>query len=255
MIFASRFATALTLGKEKNRITSLTQDIYKNRKKIVLSIFILEHLLIEIENNNIYDCNELFKYINSTTLRYRKNQGYKYFQRLYKINNKKITRQGLEIYENMKNRAERNSIRVISEMKYIEKETEKFNIKQVDYDTMLARHIHISLKEDFINIYLFDIENNYTVTKAGEYIKDAYTLTTDTLNIESNIKFNIYICTQSEIKQDKLRLKIDDIQKVVKTNSYVNESDFFLEKIKIHIIDYGIHDKYFNCKNLISLLN
>lgn len=255
MIFSSRFATALTLGKEKNRITSLAQDIYKNRKKIVLSIFILEHLLIEIENNKMYDCNKLFKYINLTTLRYRKNQGYKYFQRLYKINDKKITRQGLEIYENMKNRVERNSIRVTNKLKDIEKETEKINIKQIDYDTMLARQVHISIKEDFINIYIFDIENNYTVTKAGEYIKDAYTLITDTLYIESNIKFNIYICTQSEVKQDKLRLKIEDIQRVVKTNSYVNESDFFLKKIKIHIIDYKIQNKYFNDKNLISLMN
>lgn len=255
VIFASRFATALTLGKEKNRITSLTQDIYKNRKKIVLSIFILEHLLIEIEKNKIYDCNELFKYINSTTFIYRKNQGYKYFRRLYKLNNKNITREGLEIYENMKSRIERNSIRAKYEMKYIEKGIENLNIKRVDYDTLLTRHIHISLNGNFINIYFFDIENNYTATKVGEYIKDAYTLITDTLNIESNIKCNIYICIQSEIKQKKLSLKIDDIQRIVKTNSYINESDFLLEKIKIHIIDYRIHNKYFNGKNLISLLN
>ena len=259
VIFTSRFASALTRGKEKNEITPLIQDIYRNRKKIVLSIFILEHLLMEIEISNIYDCNELFKYINSTTLRYRKNQGYKYFEKLYKLNNKKITMLGVECHKNMKNRVINNTSKVSKCIQNrIEKGTEDYsmrNPRQIDYDTVLSRNIHINLNNNSINLYCFDIENNYTVTKAGEYIKDTYDLIEDTLNIESITIFNIYIFTYDNIKKKHLENKIIEIKRKNKYSGYISELDFILEKVKINILDYSIQEKYFNNRNLIALTN
>lgn len=258
VIFISRFASSIVKGKEKNKVTALTQDIYKNRKKIFLSIFILEHLIQKIENKNIYGCEELFKYINSTTLRYRKNHGYRCFERLYKLNNKKITKQGLECYQNMKNRVESNRFKAVNSKINIEKEEINYSIeslKNLDYDSILSRHIYINLNNNIINIYFFDIDNNYTTTKAGEYIKDIYDLLIDTLEIKQDVKFNMYICTQNSIKSGQLKSNILDLQKRIKSNSYINESDFLLDKIRIHILNYDIQDKYLNSQNLIRLMN
>lgn len=166
---------------------------------------------------------------------------------------------GVECHKNMKNRVRSNTSKVAKCVSnHIEKGIENYSLeklKQIDYDTVLSRNIHINLNSNSINLYFFDIENNYTATKVGEYIKDTYVLIEDTLDIESITRFNIYICTYDNRKKKHLENKIIDIKRKIKYSGYISELDFILEKININILSYSIQEKYFNNRNLIALIN
>lgn len=254
VIFASRYTIAKLNKKEINQVTTLTQDIYVNRRKIFLSIFKLENLLQYVKLNNVLYKEQLFKYINSSSIRYSKNQGYKSLVKLIKLDtDKKLTFEGKNKYIKMKSRVERNKSKIVSNYKVID--TEFVSENEYDFDTLLARNIYFFYCEKNIyEINIFDTMNNLNATKVGKYIKDTYMIFLDTLDNLEDAKFIFNICVINEEKEISLNKNIEQVRSVAKAGGYITEYDLALENIEIKIKNYEIEKKYFQQKKLINLL-
>lgn len=254
IIFASRYTIAKLNKKEINQVTALTQDIYINRKKIFLSIFKLENLLNYSKTDNVIYKEQLFKYINNSSIRYSKNQGYKSLIKLAKLDqDKKLTDEGKNKYIKMKNRVEKNKSKITNKCKIID--TESRTINDYDFDTLLARNIYFfSCEKNIYEIYIFDTMNNANPTKVGNYIRDTHVVFLDTLDNLENAKFIFNICVINEQKKISLEKNLHKVRSIAKAGGYITEYDLALENIEIKIKNYEIEKKYFQQKKLINLL-
>lgn len=254
VIFASRYTIAKLNKKEINQVTALTQDIYVNRKKIFLSIFKLENLLDYTKTDNVISKEQFFKYINNSSIRYSKNQGYKSLIKLAKLSkDKNLTDEGKSKYIKMKYRVEKNKSKITNKSNSIYMEPQ--NINNYDFDTLLARNIYFfSCEKNIYEIYIFDTMNNANPTKLGKYIKDTHVIFLDTLDNLESTKFIFNICVINEQKKISLEKNLHKVISIAKVGGYITEYDLALEKIEIKIKDYEIEKKYFQQKNLINLL-
>lgn len=272
IVFPSRFAFAKVSKKEKKQVNVPTQNIYDNRKLILTNLFKLEHLLQFIEKEKIEDINNLFKYINKSSLKKTDNQGDTYLYNLVKNFDEGNTKIGKEVYLKMQERAENSKANLINNRTkrneletYVFKESEEIETveievktkkKKVDYNTLLSRKIYIIPKGTYFDIYMFDINNKYNARKVGDYIRDTHDLIDDTLKTNTYTKYNFYVCVQNEFMKKNLEKELWRIKQIAKTGGYITNSDFIegIENITISILDFELQKKYFNGQNLVGLI-